>query len=733
MADDATATARAAIRLRTLGSVELMGGDRAAAARVMAQPKRLAVLVYLAARPAGERVSRDRLLVTFWPELSSDRARAGLRNALYFLRRTLGAAALPGSGGSVGVSAEHVSCDAADLLGDPGGRSAASLLELYRGEFLDGLHVSDAPDFERWVDRMRAGLRSRAAELAWSLSERAESAGEWITAAGHARRAADLAVDVEGASQRLIRLLDRAGDRAAALAEFDRLESWLEMEFGVPPSPETIALADEVRGRRVVAGSDVRSIRPAAAGRQARSLAVLPFDDLTGDAGVLAAGLAEDLITALAALRGIRVVSRTSVMRFASERPGSMRDVREVLGVDLVLEGSVRLDGERVRVTVQLIDALQDQHLWAETYDRLLTGLFEVQSDVALRVARALDVELSPRQHRRLRHAPTQSLEAYQLYLQGRDVWSHRKQRDAFRAIDLYQRALEIDPDFVLAWVGVADAHLIRVLTGSDGIPGPAKEARTAIERALAADPSSGEAMATLGLILAFIDWDLEAGGRAHRRSIELSPGHASAHQWCGQWLTAIGRSEEGLAEVDIALELDLLSPAVNDGKALGLYYSDRVDEAMAMFERTLELDPDYWRAWLGLFCCHAGRGDLLAATRALIRAWEGGAAGGRRAEALEAETKLESGVDEALEYLHELAGQRAALSFSARCIEVLLRIFTGRHEDALDSLEQARAERSLGLMIVFGPALDPLAGNARFQALMENAGLMLPRWRSAR
>lgn len=722
-------------RLRTLGPVALTTADAGAAARILAQPKRLAVLAYLAARPPGERVSRDRILGMFWPELPAARARGALRNALYFLRDTLGAEAIPGGGGAVAVSPEHVSCDAAELLAGRAGGSASSLLDLYCGEFLEGLHVADAPDFERWVDGVQAALRSRAAELAWSLSEEAEAGGEWITAAGYARRAAELAVDVESASQRLIRLLDRAGDRAAALAEYERLGSWLESEFGVSPSPETVMLIESVRGRSTAReGRETSRSRALGAGRGClRSLAVLPFDDLTGDAGVLAAGLAEDLITALATLRDVRVVSRTSVMRFASERPRSLRAVRDVLGVDLVLEGTVRVDAGRVRVTVQLIDAAADEHLWAERYDRRLTDVFEVQSDVALRIARALDIELSPRQHRRLRHAPTRDLEAFQLYLKGREVWSHRKPGDALRAIELFERALVLDPDFVLARVGLADAHLVRALTGTDGVAGPAREAAIAIEQALDTDPSSGEAHAALGLKLHFIDWNMDGSARALTRATELSPGYATAHQWRGQLLAGMGRTDEGLAELDIAVELDLLSPAVNEGKALALYHSGRIDDAIRMFERTLELDPAYARAALGLAYCHAARGDLHVATRSMVRAWATGAAGGTRGEAREAEAKLERGVRPALEYLFEMARSRAAATAATRCIEVQLLMLLGRHEEALDVLETARDERSLGFMIVHAPTLDALAGHARFRTLMEETGLLFPRWRRSR
>jgi TolB-like protein len=403
------------IRVRTLGSVQIDGPDAAAAARVASQPKRVALLAFLAARPHGEQVSRDRILATFWPESDATKARAGLRNALYFLRTTLGTDAIPGTRHRVWTSPDRVSCDATQFLvaGEAGSgvAEAAALMRLYRGEFLDGLYVSGAPDFERWVDRMRAALRARATELEWRLSEAAESQREWISAAAHARRAADLAVDVEGATQRLLRLLDRAGDRAAAVAVYDGLVARLRDEYETTPSPETSSLMREIRERQrphvpdplpapITTTSDTN---PSRAVRS--SVAVLPFVDLSGTGGPLAAGLFDDLLTALSRLRGVRVVSRTSVQRFAFDRPESVRAVREVLGVDMVLEGSVRVAGRRARVTIRLDDAERDEQLWAETYDRDLTDIFEVQSDVAMRIARALGAELSPREHRGARAA----------------------------------------------------------------------------------------------------------------------------------------------------------------------------------------------------------------------------------------------------------------------------------------------------------------------------------------
>lgn len=729
-------------RLSTLGAIELTGPDPAAAARVIAQPKRLALLAFLAARPSGQPVTRDRIVVTFWPEAPTARARTGLRNALYFLRGALGSGSILGQGDLVWIPTERLSCDAADLLAGPsaedpsadpeGVAAAAALLELYGGEFLDGLHVSGVPDFERWVDRTRAALRARATELAWRLSERSAAVGEWITAAGYARRAADLAVDVEGATQRLIRLLDRAGDRAAAIAAYEQLEARLRHEFDASPSPETTALIEEVRTRNTTRARRARTSTDAPGrGDRFRSLAVLPFGG-QGDAGAatLADGLVDDLLTVLARLREVRVVSRTSVERLAADGPASVRELRDVLAVDLVLEGGVRLHGDRVRVTVQLIDTARDEHLWAETWDRRLTDVFEVQSDVAMRIARALDVELSPREHRRLRDAPTRSIEAYQLYLKGRELWSHRKLDDASRAISLFRRALDIDPDFALAWVGLADAQLVRALIGPGPLADAAGHARAAVEHALALDPSSGEAVATRALIFTFVECDHDSGAREHRRAVELSPGHATAHQWYGQILAAHGLVEEGLFEVDVALDLDLLSPAVNEGKGLALYHAGRLDEAMGMFRRTLDLDPDYWRALLGLAVCHAKRGEVAPAAEAMIRAHEGASDRVDTLPARAAGNATHRAGRAALEGVLEDMEDRADPSALTRVIQVVLLMLLERHERAVAALETARAEGSLGFTLMYAPMLDPLASDPRFRAMMSDARLLLPRWR---
>ncbi len=718
------------VHLRTLGTTALAGGEPQAAVRVTAQPKRLALLVFLAARAPGERLTRDRVQVTFWPELPTTRAQGSLRNAVYFLRRNLGARIVESGGSHLWVPPEHLRCDAASLLTDDPRLDGAAVLDLYRGDFLDGVHVSGAPDFERWVDRTRAALRARAAQAAWELSERAERAREWITAARYGRRATELAVDVEAAAQRLISLLGRAGDRGAALREFARLEAHLEQEFGVEPSSETAALVDRLRQSTVVPGPPDTEERAPAWPQRPSSLAILPFEDLSEPpAPYLAGGLCDDLLTALSRVRGVRIVSRTSVRGFQAEPPASMRAVHELLGVDLALEGSVRLRGDRVRVNVQLVDAPNDSPIWAHAFDSRFTDIFRVQSEVALRIARALETELSPREHRRLRQAPTSSVPAYQLYLLGRAAWSRRRPELASRAADLFRQALELDPDFHLASVGLADAESVRAAVGAESFREAGRTNRRIIDRVLARDPELGEAWATRGLIHTFFEPDASKAETAYRRAIELSPGYATAHQWFGNWLASWGREALAIERLDWALDLDPFSPAVNESRGLALFHLGRLDEAEDDLRRTLELDPEYWRARLSLAHVHAAQGRPEEAAAELMRVWAAGAFGADVEEAREARRLADAGNVRALEFLLDRLRSRPLRVAAMTLVEVLVLALLERPTVILEALQESHDHESLGLHTLYAPTLDRLASDPRFRDLVAESGMMLPRW----
>jgi TolB-like protein/Tfp pilus assembly protein PilF len=706
-----------------------MGPEPAACARVVAQPKQFALLTYLAARPSGERVSRERILATFWPEMEPGRAHGSLRTAVHRLRQLLGPEIISGNAQQVGIPAECLACDARTLLDRDLPAAPEELLDLYRGEFLDGFSLLGAPDFERWVDRTRAVLRSRGTELAWTLSGRAEAAGHWISAAQYARRAAELAVDIEGATQRLIRLLDRAGDRAAAVAEYERLARTLGRDYGLVPSPETTALIGRVRERQ--SGEQPPHPRVVLASPRPRSLAVMPFEDVgASPAPLLARGVTEDLLTALARIRDIRVVSRTSVRRFEGRPPPPMQAVRELLDVDLVIEGSVDAADERCRITVQLIDARQDRPLWAESYDRSLSNLVEIQSDVTLRVTRALAVELSPREHRQLRRPRTVSLKAWQLYLRGREAFSRRSSRELDRAVAHFQQALQVDDGFAQAWVGLADAHLALAGFGGRPVVHAAQEAKRAVQQALARDPDSGEARATRGLIKTFIEPDPPAAELEYRRALDRSPGYAPAHMWYGNWLCIYGEPDHGLAELSTATDLDPLSPVVSHSTGLALLHLGRWTDAEAMFHQTLELDPGFWRTRFALGVCHAKRADWDGASSELLEVWNAGGWGTEQRDAADVRLLQLTGRS-AVEYLNRaLRSQRR--SESVRVPEIVLQMLLGRYDEALDAIVAGEGKSWPGFLLLYCPLLDPLRVQQRFREGMSRMGLLLPRWRKS-
>jgi DNA-binding SARP family transcriptional activator len=258
------------IELRTLGALELRGCDAREVDALVSQPKRLGLLAYLAiATPRGFH-RRDSLLALFWPESDQTHARGALRNALSFLRHQLGEAVIVTRGDEVGLDPATFWCDVTAFLACADAETAEEALALYRGDLLAGFHVTDAPDFEGWLEAERNHLRGRAAEAAWALAAIEERAGNWVSAVGYARRAVTLSPDYEQPACRLIELLDRAGDRAAALQEYETLEGRLAQELQVPPSPETLSVIQAIRTRaapRSPASKPPTAARPAPADR----------------------------------------------------------------------------------------------------------------------------------------------------------------------------------------------------------------------------------------------------------------------------------------------------------------------------------------------------------------------------------------------------------------------------------------------------------------------------------
>jgi TolB-like protein/Flp pilus assembly protein TadD len=351
------------------------------------------------------------------------------------------------------------------------------------------------------------------------------------------------------------------------------------------------------------------------ASRQIRSIAVLPLQNLSGDPSkeYLADGLTEELLTDLAQVRSLRVISRTSVMTYKGTRKRLPEIARE-LNVDAVVEGSVMRSGSRIQVTAQLIEAPTDTHLWAQTYQGDLSDLLTLQNQVAQAIVHQVGVKLSSEEQDRLKTVHLASPEAHEAYLLGRYYWNKRNAEGFARAIESFQRAAEKDPQYAPPYAGLADCYVLlaeyTLRPSQEVIP----KARDAAARALKLDPTLAEAHASLGAAKVD-DWDWKGGEQELSRAIELNPGYATAHQWYAELLSQEGRSDEAITEIKRAQELDPLSLVVNTIEGRILLFAGLIDEAIDQLQKTLELDPDFTLASYNLGKAYLQKGDLKGAT----------------------------------------------------------------------------------------------------------------------
>jgi TolB-like protein/Tfp pilus assembly protein PilF len=615
------------VRLHLLGSLGLCAGDGREIHSLLSQPWRTALLAYLAAaRPRGFH-RRDTLFALFWAESDTGRARNALNQAIHRLRQALGEGVLISRGDEeIGLNPEAFWCDAAafEEALDRGDHEAA--LELYRGDLLPGFFVADAPELESWLERERAHLRARACAGALALAARREAEGEFREAAQWIRRALDLAPEDEATLRRLLRILDRIPERAAALRAYDDFAQRLEREYGLEPAPETRALVGEIRGRSEGAERPESTPSPRAypgrapegeAGREERpirSIAVLPFMDLSPDKDqeYLGDGIAEEVMGALARVPGLRVPGRTSAFAFRGKEAG-VREIGWKLGVEAVLEGSIRASGGRLRIAAQLVGAADGFHIWNETYDRELKDALAVQEEIARSIVRAIQGRIEGGAPARARE---ENSEVYPLYLKGRYFKGKRSRAGLQKAIGYFRQVIDRDPSHARAHAALADAYQLQAFYGFAPIGAARGKARAAVKEALATDDRLAEAHASFASILS---WEGDAAGaeREYRRAIELDPGYTQAHQWYASFLRHRNRLGEALREAEVALELDPLSMAVM--LTIGSIYRAlrHHDLAIEQYQRVLEMDPTYAPAlyWLSGAYALTGQDDRAVAT----------------------------------------------------------------------------------------------------------------------
>jgi eukaryotic-like serine/threonine-protein kinase len=497
------------------------------------------------------------------------------------------------------------------------------------------------------------------------------------------------------------------------------------LRAAVPPAVEQAlmrALAKAPADRFASVAAFVEALAAPARPRTP-AVAVLPFLNLSADPEneYFADGITEDVIAHLSKIRALRVISRTSVLPF-KKREQSLKEIAARLEATTLLEGSVRRAGDRVRIVAQLIDAETDRHLWAETYDRQLTDIFAIQTDVALQIATALEAELSADEQIRIRKEPTHDLQAYQLYLHGRQ-WLIRYTPAAMQqAIDYFVRAIARDPSYALAYASMAMAYAelgeIGALAPNVAYP----KARDAAAQALRLDPGLGEAHSAAAYLKMLWDFDWTGAEQEYQRALELSPSSADTYDLYGRMCSGIGRYDEAIGLQRRAQELDPLAHRLD--VATTQLRAGRYAEAARGAARALEVDPVHDRALATLGWAHLKLGETAAGLAELERAVSVAPGNTQWLAQLGQAYALSGQTDRAREVLRQLE-ERARTSYVSPYLLAFVYTGLGEHERGLDLLEQALADRTGAVYGIKGSFLfAPLRGHPRFQALLKRLNL---------
>ncbi len=456
-----------------------------------------------------------------------------------------------------------------------------------------------------------------------------------------------------------------------------------------------------------------------------QSLVVLPLENLSNDPEqeYFADGMTDQLITNLAQISALKVISRTSAMRYKGTKK-SLPEIARELHVDAVVEGAVMWVGGRVRISAQLIEAPTDYHLWAASYERDLRDVLSMQEEVTRAIASEIRVNLSAQEQARLASTRPIDPEAYRFYLKGRYYWNKRSLEGFQKAIEYFQQAIAKDPAYALAYVGLADTYtyfsFFDVVPPREAMP----NAKAAAARALEIDGSLGEAHVSLGYVSYMYDWDWPAAGKHFEQALTLNPAYSRAHTFYPFYLSSLGRSEEALEVAKRSLDLDPASPAVNHSLAVQFYFARQFDQAIEQAQRTLELDPNFAISYELLGEVYVSRGmyreglsalekySALSRGRAMSLALLGYAHArlGERSQALRM-----------LEQLEAASKERYTPAFSFAVVYGGL----GEKDQAFAWLEKAYGERTsrLGYLNV-EPLWDPLRSDPRFADLVRRIGL---------
>jgi TolB-like protein len=701
------------LRLRAFGGLALED-ERPMPAGAVTQPKSLALLALLA--NAGERpISRDKVLAYLWPETEPAKAAHCLAQCLYALRHDLGVESLFRASNDLRLQRRVIGSDLQDFTDALERGDLRRAVATYEGAFLDGFYLSGAADFERWVEAERGEYsrkyRSAVEALAVADAQRGDANGsaEWW------RRLTDADPLNARTAIAYMEALGVAAGHAGAVQFARDYTRRLRDEFDSDPDPAVLAAAERQRSASF-------------AGSAGLSIAVLPFLNLSPDREneYFSDGMSEELAGVLARVPGVRVASRTSVFAF-KDKGLDARQIAERLGVGILVEGSVRKIGHRIRLNVQLVNASDGCDLWSQSYERTMEDVFTLQEELSRAIVAALPLAragaASSLGRRRI-----PAVDAYNLYLRGR-YSAHKRTVEGFAlAIEYFEQAVESDPSFALAHAGLAECWTLRGFPEFGDLP-PLEampKAKAAVLEALRLDPLLPEGHTWLGVIHFLFDWDWAAAEQELRRSLQLQPEYAYAETWYAMLLAAVGRHEEALQRILQAHALEPLSLSIRLCIARCHFFARRYDEALACIEGMLMDEPGHGLTtiWAARTLVALGRfADALEVTRSVtpeaqtpyLRSFAACALAGL-ARADEARTLCAT-------LQRELEVQPSFTLFIVAAAYARL----GDYETAVGQLEECQRKRDGQLVFLrTQSSYDVLRGHPRFERLL--ADLHFPR-----
>lgn len=762
--------------LRALGGLSL-SSDTVKIPASAHQRRRLAVLIRLAASGPGG-VSRDRLLAYLWGENPAEHAQHALDQLLYATRRDLGKHVILSEGSQLRLNRDLVWSDVAEFevrMAEERWEAAAAL---YGGPFLDGVHLAGGPELERWAEALRFRLEQSFVQVLEKLAREATERGDLQAALQlwH-RRAATDRLSAHGA-RGLVQTLVLTGDGAQALQYARTYGALVRQELGVEPDPEILELAKQVRAEtdpRVGSADPQASPTSAPQGRSpdspklripihqrhwyrlsrwqavlamcavglitgsvvvaravvvprepadTSSLAVLPFEDLSADgsATYLGDGMSEELIHALSQLPGLNVAARTSAFVFKN-RHEDVRKIARSLGVTTVLEGSVRREGNRLRVTAQLVDAATGYHLWSGRFDGQLGDALSIQDEIAGAIARTLRPQLAGRVSPPARAPPAS---AYHAYLEGRYAWNQRTEVALRRAVRFFEKSIAEDPRYALAYAGLSDAYDALADGGFDPAESTYEKAEAAARRAIALQGTLADAYASLGH-LKFHRWDWAGAERDLQHALKLNPGYSAAYSNYAMPLVMQGRFDEGLAMMQRAQELDPL--ALNTRHAMGwlLFLAGRHEDAIEQLRVVIAMDSTHVSSHARLGLSLVERREYTEGIASLEQAVALGGDYYRSALPMLGYAYARAGRREHAEGIRvrteqELKAGRINPYYAAALMAVL-----DDTDRAFDLLEDASLTNR-GCLIDLGvdPMMNTLRGDARYTSLVRALGIRI-------